>query len=447
MATRIVLIGLSVLFGLSAQAELSANTKLKWRYLVEPKFEHVESFSEGLAAVREQAQGPYGYINLKGNEVIASKYYSVSNFKDGLAWVGTDATALSGGTSWGPKIFLIDTKGEVKKTIRPVGERLYPRWEIGSTGEEGMTRVYYHDYGSPGSYVKAGYLTRDGIVIGYDNWCEAGEFKDGVARVRLSGLRGCDADYHMINSDFEWVGDKHHFISNVNDDYAVVGGPRFFGFMHKWGTYLSKLIYDEAQPFHEGLAQVKEDGRWKYISGPGQTSFEVDRDYISLGALGNMSEAMAWWAEGMNGYGGYEKYIALDRANRVVFTIKLGDRDGGMPVSSFNGGLAVLQVDPSNCDEDTSREPHLKRCYAYINTRGEFAYPERYNFAKPFDDGLAIVGTKGKKGLIYHRDGKFVVPPIFDEIGELVHVGEGNSVAWVKDGEKYGYIVVGYERD
>lgn len=52
----------------------------------------------------------------------------------------------------------------------------------------------------------------------------------------------------------------------------------------------------------------------------------------------------------------------------------------------------------------------------YMTSRGKFICDPIYTYARPFFEGLAVVGDKGgKKGLI-DRDGNFVVPQIFDEI-------------------------------
>lgn len=52
----------------------------------------------------------------------------------------------------------------------------------------------------------------------------------------------------------------------------------------------------------------------------------------------------------------------------------------------------------------------------YMTPRGKFICDPIYTYARPFFEGLAVVGNaNGKKGLI-DRDGNFVIPQIFDEI-------------------------------
>ncbi len=54
--------------------------------------------------------------------------------------------------------------------------------------------------------------------------------------------------------------------------------------------------------------------------------------------------------------------------------------------------------------------------WGYINDKGSFVIPPRYDSADDFQaNGLAVVQSKGKQGLINHS-GHFVVPPIYDTI-------------------------------
>lgn len=67
--------------------------------IVEPKYSHIGSFSEGLALVSNNNE-KYGYINKKGRVVIPLKYKQGSDFSDGVAVVGN-----------GKKFGVIDTEG------------------------------------------------------------------------------------------------------------------------------------------------------------------------------------------------------------------------------------------------------------------------------------------------------------------------------------------------
>ena len=54
--------------------------------------------------------------------------------------------------------------------------------------------------------------------------------------------------------------------------------------------------------------------------------------------------------------------------------------------------------------------------YGYMTSRGKWIGKPNYVYARPFFEGLAVVGmSDGKKGMI-DKDGNYVIPPVFDEI-------------------------------
>lgn len=54
--------------------------------------------------------------------------------------------------------------------------------------------------------------------------------------------------------------------------------------------------------------------------------------------------------------------------------------------------------------------------YGYMTSRGKWLCAPDFTYARPFFEGLAVVGElNGKKGVI-DRDGNFVIDPVFDEI-------------------------------
>ncbi len=54
--------------------------------------------------------------------------------------------------------------------------------------------------------------------------------------------------------------------------------------------------------------------------------------------------------------------------------------------------------------------------FGYMTSRGKWICDPLYTYARPFFEGLAVVGEKdGKKGMI-DKNGEYVIPPIFDEI-------------------------------
>ena len=64
-------------------------------YVIEPQFDGVESFSDGMALIYDD--GEYGYINKKGEIVIRAKYEDASDFSSAVIppTVSVNCSALS----------------------------------------------------------------------------------------------------------------------------------------------------------------------------------------------------------------------------------------------------------------------------------------------------------------------------------------------------------------
>lgn len=76
------------------------------------RYDQIDAFSEGLAAVRRE--GKWGYINLKGEEVIPCQFsddYKVGQFSEGVACV-VDTRNNSDSALWNKRVGFINKKGE-----------------------------------------------------------------------------------------------------------------------------------------------------------------------------------------------------------------------------------------------------------------------------------------------------------------------------------------------
>ena len=60
--------------------------------VIEPVFEQVSYFSEGVAAVR--LNGKYGYIDKTGKTIIQPQFDYAFGFREGLAWVQGDQSGF-----------------------------------------------------------------------------------------------------------------------------------------------------------------------------------------------------------------------------------------------------------------------------------------------------------------------------------------------------------------
>lgn len=85
------------------------------------------------------------------------------------------------------------------------------------------------------------------------------------------------------------------------------------------------------------------------------------------------------------------------------------------------------------------RDPHGERhLLGYADASGELVIPPRFYRAGPFEDGVARVEVRDcRAGVgVIDRAGRWVVPPVFDEVFSF----GSNGLARVKRGERFGYV-------
>lgn len=172
-----------------------------------------------------------------------------------------------------------------------------------------------------------------------------------------------------------------------------------WGFINKTNTLVVPAQYDETQYFSEELAAVKTGGKWGYIDKTG--AIRIAPQYSNT--LG-FSEGFA--ASLLNGKWGF-----IDTTGKMGLQYEAAE--------SFSGGLAAVATG---------------KTFGFVNTKGEMVVPAIYQKVLPFAEGAAAVQLDGKWGYI-DTVGRTVILPQYEEAYSFQ-----NGVARVKSGGKYGYI-------
>jgi hypothetical protein len=212
----------------------------KWGYVdpvgtfvIPPRFDSADPFSEGVAAVELNKR--FGYIGTDGHFVIQPKYFRAGPFTEGFAWVCT------------------------KKPWAPLG-----------TGEAGFAvfaRVTYIDH--------FGREIRRPFSAEY-----VSNFSEGLAAVRPGAIfGGCSEEVGYLNTKGEWTikpqfDDARAFsegLAAVNRGGKCHMGGKW-GYIEKDGAVAIPFQYDFAGQFRDGHACVEEAGQWKLIDARGSGS-------------------------------------------------------------------------------------------------------------------------------------------------------------------------------
>jgi len=295
--------------------------------VIPSRFEAALPFSEGLAAVKRE--GRWGYIDRHGSEVIPVRYRTAQSFQNGVAIVDTGLAdhpvgLIDTSGSWvatplfrsisaadGPDGLLLGQKepakgsgfydrsgklvlgpyflafpfaqgrARVKTGVRegsddwlidPSGT-LLPKKPLVLDGirfSEGLIAVRQDR--------RLGYMDLEGNIAVEPRYDQGGEFAEGLAAVQLEGhwmfIDKAGAVAAEFPAGIAFAEPLSDGLSLVSADRDQAG--RKFGYVDRNGHWVIKPIWDDAQPFHEGLAYV---GTWKagkvaYIDHKGRSIWE-----------------------------------------------------------------------------------------------------------------------------------------------------------------------------
>lgn len=200
-------------------------------YAIEPQYDMVQNFSEQLAAVMLHDQ--WGYIDKEGSIVIPLKYDYVLPFREGLAAVATNGY-------WG----FINKAGDI--VIEPQYEMIDIQPDDIGGFSEGLAAVSIND--------RWGFIDKYGDVAIEPQYDYAFSFSDGLAAVRQ------DDKWGYINKQGDIVIElRYDFASPFSEGAASVYYFDGWGFIDKTGDAFTGFVYSSPATFREGLAPV-DDG-------------------------------------------------------------------------------------------------------------------------------------------------------------------------------------------
>jgi len=361
-----------------------AGVKLYWKcgyidknnkFVIElPKCDGVEGFKGGLAKIF--INGKQGYINKQGKYIVKPEYISLGEYSEGLV-----------DFQIGDKIGYIDEKGKI--AIKP-----YPTWT------KLQTDMWYD------------IQFKDELAVAYDKASNSYGFIDKKGN-------------YVIKPSFKWLC---HFSENLA--LAMVANDKY-GYIDKTGKFVIKpeipvsdSIYACYGTFSEGLAAKLVKNKWGYIDKTGKLIIEAKYDSIpgmydfANGFKNSVAIVMVNGKYGLiNNEGKYILPPEYDQLNEfsdgLAFALnqtKSGyiDQSGRFIIKfnipcAFNGnfknGLAEIRINDK---------------FGYINKKGDFIAPQKSfssnytNSANNYEaDVYTLCQNAVKNNLNYPRTAKF----------------------------------------
>ena len=365
-------------------------------------------------------------------EVVSPKYDRTGDFSEGIASVCI-------GGKWG----FIDKTGKEVISLKYDEVRYF---------FEGMALVRID--GKWGFVDKAG---EEVIPLKYD---EARSFSEGMASVCISGKWGfvdktgkevISLKYDNVYTFSEgtagvWVGNwpnvkcgfidhtgrevvplKYGYVDYFSEGFArvssdYVSDDRKWGFVDKAGNEVIPLKYEHASDFTDGLAYVtyKSIGaEGGYIDKSGKEIVSLVEDYVPSN-FGELAEGMIPVVSRHNYKEGY-----LDITGMEVVPMKY---DGAR---CFSEGMAMVCVQVAG-----GYVPHQYCKYGFVDKTGIEVVPLKYDKAFSFSEGFAAVCNDAKWGFV-DKFGKEVIPLEYEEASSF-----SEGLAAVRSGNKTGFISI-----
>jgi len=209
--------------------------------------------------------GKWGFIDRSGKVVVEPQFDWVQDYSEGLVAVGIDGkrdaqgnvTTMDGG-KWG----FIDQKGNM--VIRPQFDEVKPF-------SSGVAAVWSE------KAKKFGLIDRTGTLILPYEFTSIELFHEGLAAVRGPHVPGyITADGNMAIIAVGWdFGTLFQGFGVFTDGLAPVNqGDSKAGFIDKTGRIQIPIRFSWAQGFSEGLAAVRVGDRWGYINSTGTITIQ-----------------------------------------------------------------------------------------------------------------------------------------------------------------------------
>jgi len=301
------------------------------KVVIEPKYEAVKPFSEGLAAVVKDRR--WGYIDKTGKEVIEPKYDVVTPFSNDMA-------AVSKGGKWG----YIDKTGKLKIELNY--DNAKPFSEDFAGVQEGNTWSYITKEGKPiaGGYRDVGkFACGLGAFRGEQGWGFIDETGKVIIKEKYSQAtahnKDCIAEVTTLDGRFGLI-DKAGVIvykerleapSLFADGLSVIETKGRWGFVDKTGKFVIPATYFSAEKFNGGLALVRTKDGYGYVDPKGKMVIEAKFPNAQSFTDGEKGLAAVRIKDGKWGY--------IDRTGKLVIESKY------QAATPFVEELAAVQVD------------------------------------------------------------------------------------------------------
>ena len=250
--------------------------------------------------------------------------------------------------------------------------------------------LFIDSLNEPETKYSVGFINEEGNLIIPYGYEEAGEFVEGLAPVKKSGLWGFINKKGEVVIDFQFKDAKPFSTDPLWAPVEKNGiGEKAWGYIDKKGNWMIEPSFYNATVFRNGVAEVATTKfKFKQVSKRYDKYFLTkDKKYIYHNGLYSYLAGPGRYSEGMlpsckDGKWGFkdvnDKWIVEPK-----YTI----------VRNFSDGYAAVQIMNPNpytdCELISESEPF--GLWGYIDKTGKEIIPPKYRMARDFVNGIASV--------------------------------------------------------
>jgi WG containing repeat len=290
---------------------------------------------------------------------------------------------------------------------------------------------------------KWGYIDKDGKIVISPQYTDAGPFKEGFARIEpwaVIGGHGAVRIYFINKSGgIMNISRIYSQAQDFSEGLALVGvaGERGMGYIDTTGQMVipQNDSYQVARPFREGLAAIKQGGKWGYLDKTGKMAIEPQ-----------FAEALRF-SEGLAAVKNGDKWGYIDKSGKMAIAAQFEtayQHEGGLAAVKQDGKWGFIDATGNMVIAPQFEEAYgfseglvdvkLGGKWGYCDKNGKMVIAATYEGAHAHFDGLAGVKQGGKWGFV-DVTGNMVIQAQFDEAGSF-----SDGLAEVKVGKKFGYV-------
>jgi hypothetical protein len=271
----------------------------------------------------------------------------------------------------------------------------------------------------------------------------ASQFSENLAVVHL----GAKAGYIDTNGNL-LIARQFDHATQFKNGVAIVGHNKKYGLIDGSGNLIVGYLYDWLTPslINENRIGFKNDGRWGYLSMEGVVL--IDNKYESISMFNNGTAKVE-----INGFYGVidssGKYLLEPKYQMIrgqsFFDNRIAVRARGNDKFHYVDmkGNKVTKAKFTYVSWFSEGKAFVKENYGelgyFIDTMGNKIF-DSYQYGGLFKSGLAVVQKDGKYGII-DTEGKYIVPPKYDELSSFFQCGFIISIK--REGNKYLYGLIG----